>query len=213
VLSAAAGLAPSGPAWAEETQVRFDLPGAPLAFFGREYTADHLEGAGAGSVVSTRLVLRFETEAPAGSFHDAADLLVQLQLPTEGVPTWSIRGSDLGWSGTGSFGAEVDTTEFAGRLLDVEPGSFRLWFVRIVSDNPVQQQLGGQLTESFFEATIEVDGCRVDLTGDGVLDLFDFLEFQNLFEASDLAADFTGDGILDLFDFLAFQNEFGAGCP
>ncbi|MFG0284530.1 MAG: GC-type dockerin domain-anchored protein [Phycisphaerales bacterium JB039] len=57
------------------------------------------------------------------------------------------------------------------------------------------------------------DGCRADLTGDGSLDFFDFLEFQNLFAAGDLQADFTGDGALDFFDFLAFQNEIAAGCP
>jgi hypothetical protein len=55
-------------------------------------------------------------------------------------------------------------------------------------------------------------GCRADLDGDGVLTLFDFLQFQNLFDAGDLAADFDGDGALTLFDFLAFQNEFDAGC-
>ncbi|MFG0285971.1 MAG: PQQ-dependent sugar dehydrogenase [Phycisphaerales bacterium JB039] len=55
--------------------------------------------------------------------------------------------------------------------------------------------------------------CRADLTGDDVLDIFDFLEFQNLFGAGDLRADFTGDGALDLFDFLEFQNAFAAGCP
>jgi hypothetical protein len=55
--------------------------------------------------------------------------------------------------------------------------------------------------------------CRADLTGDGLLDFFDFLAFQNLFAAGDPQADFTGDGVLDFFDFLAFQNEFGAGCP
>ena len=26
-------------------------------------------------------------------------------------------------------------------------------------------------------------------------------------------ADFNGDGVLDIFDFLAFQNAFAAGCP
>jgi hypothetical protein len=75
--------------------------------------------------------------------------------------------------------------------------------------------------DSVTEAAIDrfqilVDGdstCRVDLTGDGSLDFFDFLEFQNLFAAGDLKADFTGDGLLDFFDFLAFQNEFAAGCP
>ena len=55
--------------------------------------------------------------------------------------------------------------------------------------------------------------CRADLDGDGELTLFDFLAFQNLFSAGDLAADFDGDGSLTLFDFLAFQNEFAAGCP
>jgi len=54
--------------------------------------------------------------------------------------------------------------------------------------------------------------CRADIDGDGELTLFDFLAFQNLFDAGDPAADFDGDGGLTLFDFLAFQNEFDAGC-
>jgi len=55
--------------------------------------------------------------------------------------------------------------------------------------------------------------CRADLDGDGELTLFDFLAFQNAFDAGDPVADFDGDGDLTLFDFLAFQNEFDAGCP
>ena len=54
--------------------------------------------------------------------------------------------------------------------------------------------------------------CPADIDGDGELTLFDFLEFQNLFAASDLRADFDGDGELTLFDFLAFQNAFAMGC-
>ncbi|MEQ8843877.1 MAG: GC-type dockerin domain-anchored protein [Phycisphaerales bacterium] len=56
------------------------------------------------------------------------------------------------------------------------------------------------------------DACRVDLDGDGELTIFDFLAYQNLFDAGDPAADFDGDGDLTIFDFLAFQNEFDAGC-
>ncbi len=56
------------------------------------------------------------------------------------------------------------------------------------------------------------DTCIADIDGDGELTLFDFLEFQNLFDAGDLAADFDGDGDLTLFDFLEFQNAFDAGC-
>lgn len=55
-------------------------------------------------------------------------------------------------------------------------------------------------------------GCRADLDGDGVLTIFDFLTFQNLFDSGDLTADFDGDGVLTIFDFLSFQNEFDAGC-
>ncbi|MFI4916598.1 MAG: FG-GAP-like repeat-containing protein [Phycisphaerales bacterium JB060] len=54
--------------------------------------------------------------------------------------------------------------------------------------------------------------CRVDLDGDGELTIFDFLAFQNAFDAGDPVADFDGDGELTIFDFLAFQNEFDAGC-
>ncbi|NRA57013.1 MAG: hypothetical protein HRU13_02700 [Phycisphaerales bacterium] len=60
--------------------------------------------------------------------------------------------------------------------------------------------------------TVEAD-CRADLDGDGALTIFDFLEYQNLFDAGDPLADFDGDGSLTIFDFLAFQNEFDAGCP
>ncbi len=57
-------------------------------------------------------------------------------------------------------------------------------------------------------------GCRADIDGDGVLTIFDFLGFQNAFDAGDLSvADFDGDGVLTIFDFLTFQNEFDAGCP
>ena len=55
--------------------------------------------------------------------------------------------------------------------------------------------------------------CRADLDDDGSLTIFDFLAYQNLFDAGDPLADFDGDGSLTIFDFLAFQNEFDAGCP
>jgi hypothetical protein len=60
--------------------------------------------------------------------------------------------------------------------------------------------------------------CDYDLsTGPNVCDIFDFLEFQNLFAALDICAcdkDLsTGPNVCDIFDFLAFQNEFAGGCP
>ncbi|MFI4882493.1 MAG: GC-type dockerin domain-anchored protein [Phycisphaerales bacterium JB064] len=54
--------------------------------------------------------------------------------------------------------------------------------------------------------------CPADLDGDGELTIFDFLRYQNLFDAGNLLADFDEDGELTIFDFLAFQNAFDAGC-
>ncbi|MEO1009154.1 MAG: FG-GAP-like repeat-containing protein [Planctomycetota bacterium] len=59
----------------------------------------------------------------------------------------------------------------------------------------------------------DATGCPADIDGDGELTLFDFLAFQNAFDAGTPLADFDGDGELTLFDFLAFQNAFDAGCP
>ena len=54
--------------------------------------------------------------------------------------------------------------------------------------------------------------CPADIDEDGALTIFDFLEFQTLFDAGDLRADFDGDGALTIFDFLDFQTAFDAGC-
>ncbi len=55
--------------------------------------------------------------------------------------------------------------------------------------------------------------CEADVDGNGSLDIFDFLEFQNRFVSGDARADFDESGAIDLFDFLAFQDAFAAGCP
>ncbi|UYV11877.1 MAG: hypothetical protein NCW75_11280 [Phycisphaera sp.] len=54
--------------------------------------------------------------------------------------------------------------------------------------------------------------CAADRDGDGELTIFDFLAFQNLFDAGDPRADLDEDGQLTIFDFLVFQNRFSAGC-
>jgi|GEM_PF-3685360 len=64
----------------------------------------------------------------------------------------------------------------------------------------------------YVDPGIPCAACPADLDGDGDLTIFDFLAFQNLFDAMDPAADFDGDGAFTIFDFLAFQNAFDAGC-
>ena len=57
------------------------------------------------------------------------------------------------------------------------------------------------------------DDCYVDCDGNGELDFFDFLCFQNAFATGDPYADCDDTGALDFFDFLCFQNQFAVGCP
>ena len=55
--------------------------------------------------------------------------------------------------------------------------------------------------------------CYGDCDSNGVLDIFDFLCFQNAFVAGDPYADCDRDGQWTLFDFVCFQSEFVGGCP
>ena len=133
----------------------------------------------------------------------------------------------FGWD---TFGAAsgiaiaIETTEGVADILDfLAAGSFGDTFLGFTSDTAISEvriiaspSYGGTAVGEIFDADDLVftggEPCRADLDGDGQLTLFDFLEFQNLFDAGDPIADFDGDGDLTLFDFLEFQNEFDAGC-
>jgi len=67
---------------------------------------------------------------------------------------------------------------------------------------------------------LETPPCYADCdpsTGVGILDLFDFLCFQNSFVRGESYAcncdTTTGPLVCDLFDFLCFQGAFVGGCP
>jgi hypothetical protein len=66
------------------------------------------------------------------------------------------------------------------------------------------------MTETFF------DWCPADCdrsTGTGVLDVLDFVCFQQQFMAGGALADCNGDGALTILDFVCFQQAFVEGCP
>ena len=71
-----------------------------------------------------------------------------------------------------------------------------------------------------FDAVLtrfELNSCYPDCdqsTGVGLLDIFDFLCFQNSFVLGEpYACDCDPDPACDIFDFLCFQNAYVAGCP
>lgn len=56
------------------------------------------------------------------------------------------------------------------------------------------------------------DSCYADFNNDGVLNILDFVAFQNAFTAGDPSADCNGCGCLDILQFICFQQKFVEGC-
>ena len=105
------------------------------------------------------------------------------------------------------------TTSFAEQFYDISDLDGVETARIVVTLNGATSATGNVRTDNWYITGDTTTGtCRADLDGDGELTLFDFLQFQNLFDAGDLTADFDGDGSLTIFDFLAFQNEFDTGC-
>ena len=102
---------------------------------------------------------------------------------------------------------------------DVLPDTGSAWIAGLVfSDvgtfDRIEIDSGGGAGWLFSVDNILFEGqpCYADFDGDGSLTIFDFLGFQNAFDAGDAAADCDEDGSLTLFDFLCFQNLFDLGC-
>ena len=68
----------------------------------------------------------------------------------------------------------------------------------------------GTSNDMIFKAEWTV--CEADVYQDGMLNIFDFLAFQGLYNNGDAKADFNGDGVTNILDFVAFQSAFLAGC-
>ncbi len=99
-------------------------------------------------------------------------------------------------------------------------GSAELWTIQGGAHSPTLSADFSRLVVEWLYAHPKPENCYADCdpsTGVGVLDIFDFLCFQNSFVAADpYACDCdtsTGPATCDIFDFLCFQNAFVAGCP
>ena len=153
-----------------------------------------------GSVTSTFSVLT-QSRRIVGA-HDRG--IVRLQYRTaDGMILASEEFED-----EAIIGVPSDWTFFED--VRVLPAGTRVVWIQLVAARDT-----GLSTDAYFDnvSVVLAAACRADLDGDGALTIFDFLAFQNLFDAGDPAADFDGDGSLTIFDFLAFQNAFDAGCP
>jgi hypothetical protein len=99
-------------------------------------------------------------------------------------------------------------------LFDTVPGGFEAMdALGYMLDEVHLTPAGGSFFGNYIYGLLKQAGtCPADVNSDGILDLFDFLTFENLFVNRDPLADYQPDGSFDLFDFLWFQNAFGLGC-
>lgn len=84
--------------------------------------------------------------------------------------------------------------------------------LRFIAEDIATGSLVEACVDDFQAVAFECVSCAPDLDGDGDLDVFDFLEFQNLFANQDPIADWEQDGDWDIFDFLAYQSAYAQGC-
>lgn len=156
-----------------------------------------------------------------------------LELPLQNIraPFGGVFDPELRHPAMSStFGMTVEPDIFGpdyGERFEMLPGGFpiavyeldRSTAIFVARDGRVV--VNGQEWDNWGAGTIDAAkdqirwllSCPVDLDGDGDATVFDFLEFQALFDAQSPRADFFYDGRLDVFDFLAFFNAFGIGCP
>jgi len=190
--------------------------GGAYAYFGNTATCTYNTGARAvGSLNVAQMAL---PTVPVGG---ALTLEFCYNLQTESNPlfdkaTVHVNGTEvelLTASATWTTHT-IDLAAYAGQSVVIE---FRFDTTDGFSNNFRGFQVDG------IKVTAEVIDCSTcyadcdQSTGPGVLDVFDFLCFQNSFVAGNpYACDCdtsTGPGVCDVFDFLCFQNAFVAGCP
>ena len=110
-LAAALALA-AGSAHAELVTVRYDFPDhATMSLLWGYFGGDR--GPTTGEILSTTLVIDYTTSGA----QDAADFYFTFDVPALGEQTWiGLTGTDLGWSGQGSFHYEFTSEDFNGTI-------------------------------------------------------------------------------------------------
>ncbi len=181
--------------------LEFSLEGTPILPFGGEIL---LASTPRGQIVGAEIEMTFTT---AGDFQ-AEHFVFEMVGPTGGVQY--IGGTDLGWSGQGTFSASLTSDNFNG-LLEPAPGaSLVFWFMNV---SPTLQSLPTPIQGSFGEGSavrFDMIGCA-NMNDDTVVTVVDLLLYLQLWFAGDIFADRTSDSVVDVVDLLEYLEGFFAG--
>jgi hypothetical protein len=168
-----------------------------------------------GTITNTRLVINFTTGTlPGGAPFDAAGLtlLIAGNVPDSPAGFWLVTGADLGWSGQGTFTADMSTADFNGTVAN---GAWQWDLSGPFGEEEIAPYAGTFSADSRVEITYNpVPGfCAADVNGSGdltVQDIFDFLTGYFTDDVNTADINHSGDvTVQDIFDFLSAYFE---GC-
>lgn len=165
-------------------------------------------------ITQARLVVTFTTGTGAdGQPFDAAGLtlLIAGNVPDAPEGFWLVTGADLGWSGQGTFTADLTTSAFNGT---VGPGAWQWDLSGPYGEEEIAPYSGSFSADSRVEFTYLPlpQPCLADVNQSGGLSVQDIFDFLGAYFAGQMAADFNQSGdvsVQDIFDFLTAYFE---GC-
>jgi hypothetical protein len=142
------------------------------------------------------------------------DPLIDAGLPASFVVTPDNVG---GGTVTPFVATPTATTFFAteghGALIGWTYGTGRVaQFVTCNGMLQVADTTFGRLLSNTMDWAAQSGACAADITGDGALNIQDFLAFLQLFASADSRADFDHNGSVNVQDFLGFLQAYGVGC-
>jgi len=145
------------------------------------------------------------------------DPLVFGQLPTaagvvwtDGAGTITFEAFDAAGNSLGTLSGMHANTSFFGET--DEDRFYGVIHLGGLGSIHIRNSSGGIEVDHVQYANAE-PLCYADCDGNTLLDIFDFLCFQDAFVQMTPYADCTGEGTFDIFDFLCFQDAFVTGCP
>jgi hypothetical protein len=118
------------------------------------------------------------------------------------------------WSDSGDTLIPTNESTIAGAFANGDGAIIVANGTRSIVNGFDWESYGGSSPFAKFQIQY-VMACRADFdqsTGQEVLDVFDFLAFQNAFVTQHPTANMKYDQVFDIFDFLAFQSAFVNGC-
>jgi hypothetical protein len=176
----------------------------PFARVGNSYSAAVFSGDPdvGRRVVSAAITLRLTVSPGSDAAEFSTDLLLPIQADS-GAAVVAYSGTDLGWSGAGSFEFTATTSEFNGVLIARRYGA-------------ETYGVAGSLSDDSGVTVVFESSCPADFNADGFADFFDYADYVGCFETGvcppGTTADFNGDGFADFFDYADFVAAFETGC-